>query len=71
MRFATLLLVMALASTAACSNPCDDFAALTCQTVGADSAECARARSYAKHAPSEEQKICAQALELAKTLKRR
>lgn len=54
-----------------CSKPCDDFAALTCSSAGEESAACAKAQKHAQRAPGIEQEVCAQALELAQTLKRK
>ncbi len=53
-----------------CGDPCSDLADLTCRTVGVSSPDCAKARSFAKSAPPEERRVCTQALELVKTLKR-
>lgn len=61
---------LAALALSGCGNPCEDFADLACRTAGSASEECQRARRYAENAPSAEQALCSQALELAKTLKR-
>ena len=66
-----LLCALAVIFFIGCSKPCEEFAQLTCKTAGEDSAACEKAKGYAQRAPGVEQKVCAQALELAHTLKRK
>lgn len=65
------LVLMLIMSLAACSDPCDSVAKLTCKAAGRTSMECMEMRDFAREANSQDQEVCKHVLETAKQLKPR